>query len=152
MTGYEEPCVVTFWSAIDATTTVDRAVSDLADLRAAVATLRDHEAELTDWLAAALGSNTITVDGVGVVQVRHATDRRAWDNDALIRLVIARGRDERRVDESTGEYESEGEAVGRALTECARPSWRVTALRARGIDPSEYCESTPGKTSVVISQ
>jgi hypothetical protein len=129
---------------------IDRAVSDLAELREIRKGLADWEAELSEWLAEALGYNTLTLDSGHTVQVRRSTDRKAWDHDALIRLVIARGRDERRVTED-GEYESEGEAVGRALMECARPSWRVTALRERGIDPDEYAETSPGKIGVVIT-
>lgn len=130
---------------------VDRAVSDLARLRAIRQGLAVWEGELTDWLNDALGRNTIEVDGIGQVQVKRGTDRKEWDHDALIRLVVARGRDERRVDAETGEYEPEGEAVARALMECARPSWRLTPLRDRGIDPDEYCASNPGRLSVVIT-
>lgn len=129
---------------------VDRAITDLHRLRTIRQALAMWEGELTDWLADALGRNQVTVDGVGTAEIKRGNDRKQWDNDALIRLVIARGRDERRVDEETGEYESEAEAVGRALMACARPSWRVTALKERGIDPDEYCEKTPGRLSVVI--
>ena len=142
-------CTVDFSSTVTPFD-IDRAVADLAELREIRKGLADWESELTVWISEAIGRNTITVDGVGEVQVRQATDRKAWDHDALYRLVIARARDERRMDAETGEYESEGEAVGRALMECARPSWRVTALRDRGIDPDEYAESSSGKTSVVI--
>ena len=130
---------------------IDRAVRDLAALRAARKALADWELVLADYLADALGRNTITVDGVGTVLVKHGAKRTEWDNDALHRAVVARARDERRIDPDTGEViESEGEAVGRVLADCARPSWRLTALRALGLDPDEYCATSPGRISVVI--
>ena len=142
---------VTYESTVD-DFDVDRAITDLARLRDIKRQLVDWEGELTDWLADALGFNRIEVDGVGVVEIKRGANRKEWDNDALWRLVVARARDERRVDPETGEaLESEGEAVGRVLNECMRPAWRLTPLRERNIDPDEYSTSTPGRTSVVIS-
>jgi hypothetical protein len=131
---------------------VDRAVADLAQLRAIKAALSDWDRELCEWIGDALGRNQTDVDGVGHVEVKRGAARKEWDSDALIRLVIAKGRDERKVDVETGEVlESEGEAVGRALMECARPNWRVTALRARGIDADEYCSTSPGRVNVILT-
>lgn len=130
---------------------VDRAVADLARLREIKQALSDWEQELTSWLSEALGRNEIDSAGLHV-EVKRGVARKAWDNDALIRLVIAKGRDERAVDKESGEaLESEGEAVGRALMACARPNWRVLALRERGIDPDEFCETSPGKVSVILT-
>lgn len=131
---------------------LDQAISDLHDLRETVTALRMWEGVLTDWIADALGRNTLDLDGIGHIEVKHGANRKEWDNDALWRLVVARARDERKIDPETGEaLESEGEAVGRVLGECMRPSWRLTPLRERDIDPDEYCQVSPGKTSVVIS-
>jgi hypothetical protein len=129
---------------------VDRAVHDLAKLREIKAALSEWEGELTEWLSEALGRNEIDSAGLHV-EVKRGANRKAWDNDALIRLVIAKGRDERVLDEESGEYESEGDAVGRALMACARPNWRVTALRERGIDADEYCETSPGRVNVILT-
>lgn len=146
----ENAIALTFRSSV-ADFDLDRAVTDLAQLRAVKQALTIWEGELTDWISDALGRNEIDVEGVGHVQVKRGNSRTEWDTDALIRLVIARGRDERQVDPETGEaLESEGEAVGRALMAAARPSWRVTSLRDLGIDADEYCTKTPGKLSVVI--
>lgn len=132
---------------------IDRAVRDLAQLRAARKALADWELVLADYLADALGRNTIAVDGVGTVMVKAGAKRTEWDHDALHRTVVARARDERRIDPETGEVvESEGEAVGRVLAECARPSWRLTPLRERGIDPGEFCSTSPGRPSVIITE
>lgn len=107
--------------------------------------LRDLKAELTAFakdverdLLAQAGEKRWVVDGLGEVTVRKQTKRNQWDNEGLTRRVVALALDERQLDESTGEYESAHEAVARVLSECARPSWRVTPLRARGIQIDEY--------------
>lgn len=130
---------------------LDRAVEDLHRLRAIRQALAMWEGELTDWISDAIGRNTITVAGVGHVEAKRGANRKEWDNDALWRTVVAKARDERAVSLDGEPLESEGEAVGRVLGECMRPSWRLTPLRDRGIDPDEFCQTTPGKVSVVIT-
>lgn len=132
-------------------TDIDQAVRDLWDLRSTIEALRSWEYLLTEFLSDGLGRNVIDVDGVGRVEVKRGANRKQWDHDALIRLVIARGRDERAVSLDGEPLESEGEAVGRVLMECARPEWRLTPLRDRQIDPDEFCEVSPGRVNVVIS-
>lgn len=146
-------CAVTFTSADPAGHgDIDRAVRDLAELRAARKALADWEDVLAEFVADGIGRNTVHVDGVGAVEAKRGAKRTEWDHDALWRTVVARARDERAVDPDTGEVvESEGEAVGRVLAECARPAWRLTPLRDRGIDPDEYCHTQPGRISVVIT-
>lgn len=141
---------------------IDLAVTDLAQLREVRAALGDWELVLTEWVADYLGRNTLTVDGVGHVEVKRSTDRKKWDRRALVRAVL----DSRRApDPTTGELvgSDSGRAViddeflscsqdlGRVLDVWNLGTPRVTALRDRGIDPDEFCESSPGKTSVVIS-
>jgi hypothetical protein len=130
---------------------VDDAVQELAGLREVRAALADWENELTEMLAEALGRNTITVDGIGEVTVRQGAARKAWDHDQLLRVVLARSRDERIVDPETGEAEDLAEATLRVLTECAHIDyWRKGALSERGLDVDEFCETTAGRPRVVI--
>jgi len=82
---------------------------------------------------------SFVVEGLGEVQIRKRTSRTHWDNEGLTRKLVAMSRDERILNEVTGEYEPEAEAVARVLTECARPSWRLTPLRGRHIPIDEYC-------------
>lgn len=108
--------------------------------------LRDVRAELAAFAAdvqrdllAHAGERSWVVDGLGEVRIRKQTKRSEWDSDGLTRKLVALALDERIVDEITGEYEPGWEAVARVLSECARPSWRVTPLRARGLSVDEYC-------------
>lgn len=86
----------------------------------------------------------------GTAEIKAGAKRTQWDNDLLYSHVVARALDERQVNEATGEYESEGAAVARVLGECARPSWRLTPLRARGIQPDDFCHVEWGAPSVIV--
>jgi len=101
-------------------------------------------------LIRSLGDRRNLETGDGLYEVRRSMKRTGWDHDELWRHVVARARDERRVDEATGEYESESEAIARVLFRCARPSWRLTALRDMGLDPDEFCKVEPDALSVQL--
>lgn len=130
---------------------------DRDDLVHWLAYLRDLKAELATFfgiverdLMAQAGERRWVTPGIGEVTVRKATKRTEWDSEALTRVIVARALDERVLDESTGEFEASHDAVARVLSECARPSWRLTPLRARGIDPSEFCSERDGGYSVEL--
>lgn len=124
-----------------------RLLIELRELRADLAIFaKDAERDL---LAKADVKRWV-VDDLGEVTVRRSNKRTEWDNDGLTAVVVARALDERILDESTGEYESEASAVSRVLSECSRPSWRLTPLRARGIDESEFCHVEEGAWSVEL--
>lgn len=141
---------------------LDRAVRDLAALRDARQALADWELVLTDWIADAVGRNTVTVDGVGTVEVKRGAARKEWDMHSLLRVVL----DSRMApDPATGEADptddGHAEVKGEAVTTSPDLSrvlhvWnlgapRTTALRERGIDPDEFCATSPGRTSIVIN-
>lgn len=119
--------------------------------------IRDARADLaalakkveTDLLAVA-GAQRFLVDGFGEVEVRRNTKRTQWDSEALTRKLVALALDERKLNEGTGEYEPAHEAVARVLSECARPSWRVTPLRTRHIQVDEYCHEEMDGYSVQL--
>ena len=109
----------------------------LRDARADLATLAK---KVEQHLLVLSGEKRFVVAGLGEIDIHRVVKRTRWENEALTRVVVALALDERRLDEQTGEYEPAHEAVARVLSECARPSWRVTPLRARGIDESEFCQ------------
>jgi sugar diacid utilization regulator len=130
------------------TATADELVRALVRIREWRAEFAALAADLERKLTEKVGRGSFVVEGVGEVKVATDTKRRAWDNEGLTRVVVARALDERIVDESTGEYEAAHAAVARVMSECARPSWRVTPLRARGIDETEFCEVEFGALTV----
>lgn len=131
-------------------------VGDLAHLllvvRRGMKALGRLEDDIEDALYLAIPGKSTEVEGVGLVEKKRGGYRKTWDHDALLRLVTARARDERRFDEATGEYEAEAEAVSRVLSACAGIGyWRVGALTERGIDADEYCERVEGRPSILFS-
>jgi hypothetical protein len=122
----------------------------LAAIRDCRADLAALYAKVELMLLAAAGERRFLVDGLGEVEIRRSTKRTQWDSEALTRRLVAMARDERILDEKTGEYEPPEEAVARVLSECVRPSWRVTPLRARHIDETEYCTVEEGAYSVQL--
>lgn len=139
---------------------LDRAISDLAELRAVRAAIADWELVLETYIADSLGRNTTTVEGVGTVQVRYGTDRKEWATHDLLRAVL----DSRMPADCNGEAHpsDDGEATVKGETVRVSPDasrilavWnlgtpRVTALRERGIPVDEFCTAAAGKVSVVI--
>lgn len=93
---------------------------------------------------------SFTIEGAGEVQIKTSTKRNDWNHDALWRTVVARALDEREMDDDGVIAEPSYETVARVLAECARPSWRVTPLRDRGIDPDEFSHVEYGAKSVVL--
>jgi hypothetical protein len=75
---------------------------------------------------------------VGVVEVKRATKRTKWDSEGLWRHLAHH---------VAPAHDTDPLAV---LAECARPSWRVTGLRAFGVNPDEWCEEEPGAQSLVL--
>lgn len=128
----------------------DEAVNVLMEIRDIRADLAAIAAEVEHTLIALSTAKKFVVDGVGEVQIRKSMKRTDWDNEGLTRVLVAYALDERKLDESTGEYEPGWEAVARVLSECSRPSWRVTPLKARGLSVDEYCHEEPGFTSVQL--
>lgn len=117
------------------------------DARAELATFaRDVESELM----AHAGEKRWVTDGVGEVLIRKSTKRSEWDSESLTRVLVARALDERRLNEETGEVEPPWESVARVLSECARPSWRLTPLRSRGIQIDEFCTERDDGWSVEL--
>lgn len=79
----------------------------------------------------------IVVPGVGVVEFKRKTSRTGWRSDDL-RAEIVRTCASRGVD------------VLDVLAECSSPSWKVTGLRALGIEPGDWCVEVDDGTQVVL--
>lgn len=119
----------------------------IRDCRSGLAALYDR---VEQGLMSMAGEKRFTVDGLGEVEIKRSTNRTEWDHEGLTRKLVALALDERVLNENTGEYEPAHQAVARVLSECARPSWRLTPLRARHVPIDEYCHEEPGTYSVKL--
>ena len=132
--------------------TATEIAQELYAIRSQIAALRLREGELVDRLAAEMETDKLEVEGIGVFERRRKADRKQWKHDELRSELMRAVRDGRakRVDNETGEIidEDPTEQAFRVVFECARPEWRVTALRSYDINPDEYAEVTRGGYSV----
>lgn len=98
---------------------------------------------------------TVEFDGF-VAQRRRGTDRKAWASEELLGQVLLRAAH----DPETGEVIADPYELRDRIAEHVRmtlpivPStgWRVTGLKALGLSPDEWCESSPGRTSVQLHE
>lgn len=127
---------------------LDDALTAWAALEEAGRVLAEVRAAVTHLIAEAMRAADVkqhTVEHLGTV-IRHGKrNRTKWDADDLLRDVL----DTRLVDETTGEVADE------TPLDKVRHVWnlgapRVTALRARGLDPDQYCHSEWGGWSLEL--
>jgi len=130
--------------------TWEQAAQMIKVLRNARNTLADVEDDLERWVAKVwreLGLRDDTpVAGVGVVAVSRSRDRKQWDHDALIGLVV-----DAHLAGTDGEMPTPWEVAQWFRESAGFAYWKVTALRNLGIDPDSFCESTPGRPRVSIT-
>jgi hypothetical protein len=128
----------------------------LASVRRARATLAFLESEVETAVAALMGSNVVVIPEVGVLERRGGKKRTEWDHARLASLLAVRVADQRRVDPETGEILPRppgrlAQDVVDELLACAGVSyWKVGELRARKVDPADFCEEGPGRQTVGI--
>lgn len=119
-----------------------RGLVDLKSVAAELRTLiRDVEGDCFDLMPA----KQHTIPGVGTLERRYATDRKAWDwrrlNDDAFRACV-----ERHEGSLTDAFSELVNIYG--LTASHGP--RVKPLRDLGLDPDDYCEASPGKRGIQI--
>lgn len=107
--------------------------------------LQQIRSQLVHLVAEKMGERQVVVDGVGTF-VRHVKkDRTRWDKDDLLRAVL----DSRIVDETTGEI-ADPTPLDKVLHVWNLGAPRTTALKARGIDPDEFCHVERGGYTIEV--
>lgn len=122
-----------------------RALAILRDLKQDAATIYSEiEQRYLDSLPDY--GDRVEVPGLGVVETHRRTKRTKWDTDALVADVLGAAAGD---DRAVGDLDP-WEAVT-ALRECISfGAGKVTGLRARGLQPDEYCQETPDGWSVQL--
>lgn len=131
----------------------DELAHTLSRLRSARRMLSDAERDIEQHLATAMGDDkVVVVEGLGTVERKHSPVKPTWDHERLLPRIAAMSRDERLINERTGEIESDSDAAARVLFECAAISyWRVGKLQERGIDAKEYRSEDSWRASIRIT-
>lgn len=119
-------------------------LKDALDARSILATtlmgLGQARDRLDDLIGDAMGEYRIVVEGVGQVERHRRKSRTKWDRDALLSAV----RDTRLVDPGTGEV-LDPSPLDKVLHVWNLGAPRLTALKERGLDADEFCETEERK-------
>ena len=106
--------------------------------------LRDEIVDLVGFTA-----SPISIEGA-TIEVKSGSSRKAWDHQSLAEDVAQRIY-ESSIDIDTGEVKKNPkEMMADMLKYGAVSYWRVGALKDLNIDPDEYCEVSPPKTSLIV--
>jgi hypothetical protein len=125
----------------------EKVATELIELRKARKALAEQEAEKEAELVGLMDGKTLEVPGLGVFEKHAKSSRKAWRHAELQSTLVRKlrnGEVPKKTDPETGEIIDEDDIArtARIFTETANPSWRVTALKALDIDPTEYNETT----------
>jgi hypothetical protein len=128
---------------------IDRLAHGLHALRPILRDLNDLVRRVEDHVADLMPDKVVELDGLPPMERRRGTDRKAWDSDDLLRDVVRTVSD---LDTTTGELRVDPDRLLTVLRQVVpftgSLSWRVVALRDLGLDPDEYCTTSPGRVSV----
>lgn len=119
-------------------------MTGLAPLQSILADMRMLENQVKQHILETMPSKRVSVSGVGTAERMKRVTRKNWDSEELLRFVVLGAL----VDQETGEIPADPVvAVDRVLSEVracvpftGSTSWRVGALKDRGIDPDEWCD------------
>lgn len=141
------------------TTTIDEGdVETLAQVHLDLAELK-HRVTLAaraveERLADVMPDKRLELPGLPVMERKKGTDRKKWQSGDLLDELLRHAA----FDAETGAVIDDElilrQRIHETLTACVpftgSLGWRVTALRDLGLDPDEWCETAPGRISVVI--
>jgi hypothetical protein len=109
----------------------------LADLRSVRATLNTATAEAL----ARYQVRRLVIQGIAVMEASSTYDRHAWRHEDLLPAALRAFGVEHLVNTETGEAFTADDLAVRILA-VLTPSWKLTGLRAIGLDPDDWCEFT----------
>lgn len=135
-------------------------VEELAKLHLLTTKLRQQMSDLAraveERLAEVMPDKRLELPGLPVLERHRGTNRKKWQSEELLSVVVGRSivdGDGALATTDPIEIRSRIEAEVRAcLPITGSLGWRVTALRDRGIDPDEFCATSPGRVSIQIHE
>jgi len=127
------------------------ALQDISDMHLVKAEVARLFAVMQDQAVEAVGYTAapISVEGASI-EIKSGSSRKAWDHASLAKDVAQRIY-ESAIDIDTGEIKKNPKQMMEEMLKYGAVSyWRVTALKDLNIDPDEYCEVSPPKSSVIV--
>lgn len=119
--------------------------------------LAQIEAVLESTAARLMTQDVVTWDG-GTAERRWGKTRKEWRTEDLIATVrrhivstVALMPDENGVAVEDHDLARAARDAIDAYVALGRTDWRMTGLRAAGIDPDEYCHAVPGRATVQVT-
>lgn len=133
--------------AINDTLTWTAAAQMLDEIRAAVEEVGKIDASLVKHIYLTGPHGSVEVEGIGVLDVRRGTARKAWDERSAVGALI-----DAHLAHGDGVEPTPWEVADWILEAAGISYFRVTALRARGLIAGDYCTETTGKPTVQITR
>lgn len=115
-----------------------QALARVDTLLADVRMVRDRLATETALAMRDLRVKRLVIESIAVLERYSSIRRTGWRHAELMRVLLRTLR-VRLLDETTGELLDADEATTLLLTYIT-PTWKMTGLRDRGIEPDEFCE------------
>ena len=121
--------------------------------------ISDRIMEVEDLIVAAMAGTKppvwyVEVPGLPPIKRHGGKKRTAWDHESVfstLRMLVRDPQHRKSSDHETGEIESPEEAVVRHIKECAYVAyWRAGDLKARGVQPDQFCEVSYGRQTIEI--
>lgn len=133
-------------------------VAQLVELTDQRQHISDRIMEVEDLIVAAMAGAAppvwfVEVSGLPPIKRHGGKKRTAWDHEAVFTTLrlLAYDLDYRKSIDGTGEIESPEEAVVRHIKECAYVAyWRAGDLKARGVQPDQFCEVSYGRQTIEV--
>lgn len=133
-------------------------VADLQDLRRRLSQVEAEVARRAGSIRHAAETNG-EMPGGGVYTLRRGATRKAWDHDGwktrVLNLVLDRHevhRDDQVVNAETGAAVDVAAIVQEVEAAHGSTAPKVSILKGLGIDPDEFCESTPGPWTFQVTR
>jgi len=135
-------------------------VNALARMEALLADVRYVTAEIRDHTARALSAGKvrrITVEGVATMEASSTSERTDWQDQALMTAMLNErvAKDAGFLIEPTTGLKIPMGDLAAVMLSWFRPAWRLTPIRAAGLDPDDYStqpaneDGTPLRTPTV---
>jgi hypothetical protein len=116
-------------------------VHALARMEALLADVRYVTSAIRDYAATSLQEAKVrrmVVEGIAAVEATTASQRTGWEHQKALAAML-KAAEVAVLDKATGEL-MDDETSAQVILEWFTPSWKLTAMKAAGLDPDDYSD------------